>query len=93
MPQMKVTDNGVYIDVVDRQRGEQSEAVPPYNVSISDPSNTVVYDANARTLRPNGTGNTGTVTVTVEDLDSGRMTFENLSIVAASVESTRPSLN
>ena len=86
MPQMKVTDNGVYIDVVDGRRGEQPDSVPPYTVSVSDPSNTVVYDANARTLRPNGTGNTGTVTFTVEDLDSGRMTIENLNIVAPSVE-------
>lgn len=93
MAQMNVNDNGVYIDVTEVKRGEQSQEVPPYTLSISDPSNTVVYDANARTLRPNGTGNTGTVTVTVEDLDSGRMTIENLSIVAASVETTRPSLN
>lgn len=82
MAQMNVTDNGVYIDVAESQRGEQSQSVPPYTVSVSDPSNTVVYDSNARTLRPNGTSNTGTAVVTVTDTNSGIATAESLVIVA-----------
>ena len=82
MPQMNVNDNGVYIDVTEIRRGEQSQEVPLFSLSISDPSNTVVYDANARTLRPNGTKNTGTVLVTVTDARNGIATVEKLVVVA-----------
>src|SRR5437879_13707062 len=83
MFKMNVNDNGVYIDVTDVKDREQSE-VPPHTVSVSDPSNTVIYDPNARTLRPNGTNNTGTVAVTVTDLRSGIVRVENLMVVASS---------
>jgi hypothetical protein len=82
MPQMNVTDKGVLIVVGESQRGEQPQSVPPYTIGISDPSNTVIYDSNARTLTPNGTNNIGTVVVTATDNNTGLSTSENLNIVA-----------
>jgi hypothetical protein len=84
MPQMNVAENGVYIDV-EGIRGEHGAGIPPYTVSVSDPDNTVDYDADARTLRPNGTLNTGTVVVTITDINSGFVTVKNLVIVAGKV--------
>jgi len=83
MPQLATNDTlGVQIVVNETPGRNFGGDVPPYTVSISDPSNTITLNTAINVITPNGTNNTGTVTVTVTLQDgSGLSVQETLNVV------------
>lgn len=55
-----------------------------YSVSVSDPSSTCTFNSANNILVPNGSGNTGTVTVTVEDTATSVSTTAVVNVLKSS---------
>jgi hypothetical protein len=84
MAQILNNSAGAVLSVVNRSNpdGSQGASVPAFTVSVSDPSNTCNWNPNTLTLTPNGTNNTGVVTLTITNSNDQTTTTAVVEVVS-----------